>query len=173
MTPYFLWHAVLVVCAFCGLSLATFIYFKKRLQAPLVCPIGHSCDPVVHSDYSRFMGIPVELLGIIYYTIIVAAYAVMLAAPTPHGGLLGGLLLGLSGIALLFSLYLTAVQAFILKEWCTWCLISAALCAFIFAIGLKLSGAYLSPLFSLSSLEATRYLPAEALAQASILNAIR
>lgn len=140
MTPYLALHVTLIACAFCGLSLAAFIHFKKRLHTPLVCPIGHSCDPVVHSDYARFMDMPVEILGVLYYTIIVIAYAATLMVPTLHSGLLGTLLLGLSALAFLFSLYLTAVQAFILKEWCSWCLISATLCASIFFMGLKLAG---------------------------------
>ncbi len=140
MPTYFLLHLLLIACAFGGLSLAAFIHFKKRLHTPLVCPIGHSCDPVVHSDYSRFMDIPVEILGVIYYTIIVVAYAATLMVPSLHSDLLGILLLGLSAAAFLFSLYLTAVQAFILREWCTWCLISATFCAVIFFVGLKLAG---------------------------------
>lgn len=138
MTSIFALQILLIACAFGGLALAAFIHFKKRLHHPLVCPIGHSCDPVVHSDYSRFMDIPVEILGVLYYTIIVVAYAAPLMVPTLHAGLLGTFLLGLSAAAFLFSLYLTAVQAFILREWCSWCLISATLCAAIFFIGLNL-----------------------------------
>lgn len=140
MTPYLALHVLLIACAFGGLALAAFIHYKKRLHHPLVCPIGHSCDPVVHSDYSRFMDIPVELLGVLYYTIIVVAYAAALAMPMLRAGLLSTFLLGLSAAAFLFSLYLTAVQAFILREWCTWCLISATLCAIIFFAGLKVAG---------------------------------
>lgn len=144
MTPYLALHVLLIACAFGGLFLAAFIHFKKRLHHPLVCPIGHSCDPVVHSDYSRFMDIPVEILGVIYYTIMVVAYAATLALPALHSGLLGVVLVFLSAVALLFSLYLTAIQAFILREWCTWCLISATLCAVIFFVGLKLAGIEIS-----------------------------
>lgn len=140
MASYFVLHVVLIACALSGLSLAVFIHFKKRLHTPLLCPIGHSCNPVVHSDYSRFMDIPVEILGVIYYTIIVVAYAAMFMVPTLHSDLSGAFLLGLSAVAFFFSLYLTAVQAFILREWCTWCLISATLCAVIFLMGLKLAG---------------------------------
>lgn len=140
MTSYLALHVFLIACALGGLFLAVFIHFKKQLHTPLVCPIGHSCDPVVHSDYSRFMDMPVEILGIIYYTIIIVTYAAMLMIPSLHSNLLGTMLLGLSALAFLFSLYLTAVQAFILREWCTWCLISATLCAIIFLVGLKFTG---------------------------------
>ena len=129
---------VIIVLALAGLSLAAFIHVKKKLAAPLVCPIGHSCDPVVHSDYSRFMNIPVEILGILYYTLILLAYSLFVLYPEMQSQELVVSLLMSSSIAFLFSLYLTFVQAFILKEWCTWCLISAALCTGIFAMGLSL-----------------------------------
>lgn len=45
-------------------------------------------------------------------------------------------LLGLSLVAFLFSAYLTFIQAFTLRQWCTWCLISAGLCTLIFALAI-------------------------------------
>ncbi|HBV01256.1 MAG TPA: hypothetical protein DEF00_02565 [Candidatus Taylorbacteria bacterium] len=131
---------IVILCALCGFLLALFIHIKKKLSAPIVCPIGHSCDPVVHSDYSRFLGIPVEILGMVYYFLILLHYSLFSIFPAPGANELGFVFIGVSALAFLFSLYLTAVQAFILKEWCTWCLISAALCAFIFFAGLELSG---------------------------------
>ena len=41
-------------------------------------------------------------------------------------------------MATLFSFYLTYIQASKLKEWCTWCLISALLCSIIFLASLAL-----------------------------------
>jgi|SRR3989344_4107661 len=131
---------IIVLCSFFGLSLSVFIYIKKRRKKTLVCPIGHSCDPVVHSDYSRFMGIPVEILGILYYLLILVSYSAFLAYPSIKTGEVGSALLIISALAFLFSGYLTLVQAFVLKEWCTWCLISATLCTIIFFAALQLSG---------------------------------
>lgn len=149
MPSYFFLYIILIFCALGGLSLAAFIHFKKQMHHPIVCPIGHSCDPVVHSEYSRIMDIPVEILGVIYYTIIVVVYAATLAYPTLKSDILTLPILGLTTAAFLFSLYLTSVQAFILRQWCTWCLISASLCAVIFFLGFKLSGITLSSLISL------------------------
>lgn len=129
-----------IFCALCGFSLATFIHLKKKQPKPLVCPIGHTCDPVVRGDYSRFMCIPVELLGILYYLIILVSYLAFTMNPLLQSRELTLALLCISGLAFLFSAYLTFVQAFILKEWCTWCLISATLCMVIFMSGLMLAG---------------------------------
>ncbi|MDO8623748.1 MAG: vitamin K epoxide reductase family protein [bacterium] len=131
---------LIIICALGGFSLATFIYFKKKQPKPLICPIGHSCDPVVRSSYSHFMGIPVEVSGILYYLLIVLSYSALAMYPAMKTGWVELALVGFSGAAFLFSVYLTSVQAFILKEWCTWCLMSALLCMIIFFSTLQLSG---------------------------------
>lgn len=138
---------LIILSALGGLSLATYIHFKKKEPKPLVCPIGHSCDPVVHSDYSRFMRIPVELLGIAYYSIILISYSLLFTYPEVKTPATETSLLAVSGTAFLFSAYLTGVQAFVLKEWCTWCLISATLCTIIFFISFSVSGAEVMMLF--------------------------
>lgn len=140
-------YSIIIACAISGFSLATFIHLKKRVQKPLICPIGHSCDPVVRSDYSRLFGIPVELLGVLYYFIIILAYSLQLIYPGTTAEGLNVALISLSAFAFLFSLYLTAVQAFILKEWCTWCLISAALCTAILFVSLFVSGIVVESFF--------------------------
>jgi len=129
---------LILASAVAGLFIAAFIHFKKRLAAPLVCPIGHSCDPVVHSNYSLFMHIPVEILGLLYYTLTALAYALSLIYPQVHSSGLALSLAAISLIAFLFSLYLTFVQAIILREWCSWCLISAGLCTVILFSSLAL-----------------------------------
>ena len=136
MSPAYL---IIVIAAVSGLTLASYIHFKKRRNETLVCPIETTCDTVIHSDYSRFMHVPVELLGIVYYTIIVISYILFLTMPIATE-MPRVTLLWLSGGAFLFSLYLTSVQAFILKHWCTWCLISAMLCAIIFFSAFAMSG---------------------------------
>ncbi|MSU56247.1 MAG: vitamin K epoxide reductase family protein [Candidatus Taylorbacteria bacterium] len=129
---------LILLSAVGGFSLATFIHFKKKKSAPIVCPIGHSCDPVVHSDYSCFLCIPVELFGMLYYFVIICSYILLSLYPEYKEGWTETFIQSVSGIAFVFSLYLTAVQAFVLKKWCTWCLISATLCTIIFFFGLSL-----------------------------------
>ncbi len=139
--------AIILLCALGGLSLAIFIHFKKKQPESLLCPIGHSCDPVVHSDYSRFCCIPVELLGTLYYFLILVSYSLLFMYPAMKTESVEMVLLAVSGLAFLFSIYLTGVQAFILKEWCTWCLFSATLCAIIFFTTLTVSNAEITVLF--------------------------
>ena len=92
---------------------------------------GH-CDIVVRSEFSKFFGVPVDILGMLYYAGAAAAYSIFyfysgLAVPFAVFGMFG-----LASFSFLFSLYLTFIQAFNLKQWCVWCLASAGLSSFIF-----------------------------------------
>jgi hypothetical protein len=97
-----------------------------------VCPFKANCDTVVFSDYSKFFGIQVEILGIAYYLVIALFYSIFLFISAAAHQFILFIILSLSIIAFLFSLYLTFIQAFALKQWCSWCLISAGFCTIIF-----------------------------------------
>lgn len=127
--PYF----IVIAAAGVGFFISRHIARKKKDGKPLVCPIGFECDTVVRSAYSRIAGIPLEYFGMAYYALIAAGYAFLYAVPTllvPPALSFG--VLAASGGAALFSLYLTGVQLFALKQWCSWCLASATLCLVIF-----------------------------------------
>ena len=123
-----------------GFLIAAYIRSHKKTGQTLICPAGTTCDTVIHSDYSRFFGIPVEFLGMAYYGIIAVSYGIFLVRPELAYPTVDFLLLGLSLVALLFSVYLTFIQAFTLRQWCTWCLISAAFSTAIFFLALAGSG---------------------------------
>lgn len=130
---------VLILLALGGFALSFYIYKKKQTKAVLVCLIKLDCDAVVHSDYSKFFGVPLEYVGMFYYAMIAASYAFFLFIPLIISPPFALAILSLTSVALLFSAYLTFIQAFNLKQWCTWCLMSAGLSAFIFIISLAAS----------------------------------
>ncbi len=127
---------LLIFIGFTGFLLAFYIYTKKREKKPLVCPLRTSCESVVHSDYSRFMGIPVELLGMFYYAFVALVHGIFLALSHTPSGEFFVISLLVSFVAFLFSAYLISIQAFVLRQWCTWCIFSATLCVLIFSITL-------------------------------------
>ena len=122
----------LIAAALGGFALSFFIFISKRKAKPIACPMDGHCDDVVRSEFSKFFGVPVEILGMLYYAVAAAAYSVFyfysgLAVP-----LAAFAMFGLASFSFLFSLYLTFIQAFSLKQWCVWCLASAGLSSFIF-----------------------------------------
>lgn len=127
---------VVILVALAGFSVATFIHHKKQTKKPLVCPLRSNCDTVIHSDYSHVLGIPIELLGMGYYAFIASYHLWFIISPSSITQLAVLVLLLVSTIAFLFSIYLTAIQAFVLKEWCMWCLTSATFCLSIFLLTL-------------------------------------
>ncbi len=122
----------LIAASLGGFALAFFIFISKRKAKPIACPMDGHCDDVVRSEFSKFFGVPVEILGMLYYASVFVAYSIFyfysgLAVPLAAFGMFG-----LASFSFLFSLYLTFIQAFNLKQWCVWCLASAGLSSFIF-----------------------------------------
>jgi len=127
---------ILITLGLGGLGISSYIFKKKRAKKVLVCPIGADCDSVVHSDFSKFFGIPLEIIGLFYYSLVVVAYISFLFLPELAHLSLMFALVAIGATALLFSAYLTFIQAFSLKQWCTWCLGSATISFFIFFLSL-------------------------------------
>lgn len=105
----------------------------KTKNTPLVCPIGFDCDAVVNSDYSRFFGVPVEIFGMIYYALVSGVYLFLLFIAEAPFFIIGSTMI-VSFSAFVFSAYLIAIQIFILKKGCSWCIVSALLCLTIFIL---------------------------------------
>lgn len=125
-----------VFIAFGGVLLSLFLFHKKRRKSePFICPLRGQCSEVIHSDYSRFLGVPVEIIGLAYYALVALGHGLVLGFPESLGWLDLPLLVA-SAAAFLFSLYLTFIQIVALRKLCTWCLLSATFCLFIFALTL-------------------------------------
>lgn len=130
--PHAFFYLIIIAAAITGFSIAFYIRRKKQSGGTLVCPLNSNCETVIHSDYSRFLGIPLEFLGMAYYAIIALSYLIFLARPEIAAPSAVFVILTLSTMAFLFSLYLTFLQAFTLRQWCTWCLTSATISTLIF-----------------------------------------
>jgi vitamin-K-epoxide reductase (warfarin-sensitive) len=85
-----------------------------------------NCDIVNRSEYSEVAGIPVAGIGVLGYTALFVLATFWKSRPeTPIRLLIAAL------VGLVFALWLTYIEAYVLKTWCILCLISQAL---IFAI---------------------------------------
>ena len=90
-----------------------------------VCTINETfdCDIVNKSSYSEILGIPVSILGLLAYAVLFVGVLVYDRKRSPK---LLQLLMSLGAAGLLFSLYLTSIEAFVLYTWCLLCLASQA-----------------------------------------------
>lgn len=129
-------YTFIVFIAMGGLGVSSYIYYTKKVGKNLVCPVGSNCDVVIRSKYSKFLWIPLEYLGMFYYSIIIIAYTTLIFTNNILPKLFLFSLAIMTLGAFLFSLYLLFVQAFLLRQWCIWCLLSAMLSITIFIVSL-------------------------------------
>jgi uncharacterized membrane protein len=105
-------------------------YAKSKTE---FCEIGQNfnCDIVNRSEYSTVMGIPVAGIGVAGYGILLILSTLRRARTETPNWLIGAAIAGLG-----FALYLTYVEAYVLKTWCILCLISLALISLISLLAL-------------------------------------
>jgi uncharacterized membrane protein len=121
---------LILLSSLIGFLLSLHIYRHKYQKKVLVCPLKAKCDPVIHSEYSRFLGIENTILGMLYYYFIFIFYIFYIISGYTNK-YFEFIIFNLSILAVLFSVYLTFIQLFKLKQLCSWCLFSAFLCLII------------------------------------------
>jgi uncharacterized membrane protein len=101
--------------ALAGIAVAGYLTWAHFADEPIVCVAGGGCEAVQESEYAEIAGIPVALLGLVAYSTV----AGLIAWDAPYARL-GAATISLVG--LLFSIYLLAVQLFVIDAVCVWCL---------------------------------------------------
>jgi uncharacterized membrane protein len=88
------------------------------------------------APYSSVGPIPVALIGLVGYAIIFALTWLKDWAPL-RDGYLPEMLVGVVGLGFLFTLGLTALEAFVIHAYCRYCLISAAVMTIMLFLSLS------------------------------------
>ena len=125
---------VIATLAFIGMIDALFLSIKRN-AGPIPCHVTHGCTDVLTSKYSEVAGIPLSWLGLAFYvTVLSLAVFSVFEDPKNDSGLPLRAIFYLSGVGLIISALLVGIQAFILKAFCEYCLLSAALILSIFLL---------------------------------------
>ncbi|OGY89967.1 MAG: hypothetical protein A2927_02725 [Candidatus Komeilibacteria bacterium RIFCSPLOWO2_01_FULL_45_10] len=123
-----------------GLLNAAYLYWQhwqyQEKSRPMFCPIGGRCEEVVQSKYARTFGVSNDLGGILFYLVLAGLLA--LNQSTFNQEIIVKLMVLAVFGGFVFSTYLLYVQFFILKKFCTWCLIANLINYAIFIIVLIL-----------------------------------
>ncbi len=140
-------YLLTIAIALAGFFLALYMFQKKRNKVEhFVCPLRGNCTDVIGSRYSHFLGIPVEILGLVYYSFIVLGYTAIVSFPVlMDQSIVKIIALFASTFAVTFSFYLTFIQFAFLKKLCTWCLVSAFFCFSLFLLSLTISSSVILP----------------------------
>lgn len=89
------------------------------------------CGKVLRSEYAVVLGIPVALLGVLYYAAIFLTLLTLLIREQKKAKYI---LLVLSAIGFAVSIFFVIVQLLIIKAICLYCIASALLCTSLFFI---------------------------------------
>ena len=128
------WFApVIIGLALIGFADATFLTVEHYRQAIIPCTIVHGCQVVTTSRYATIGPIPIALLGALYYLAVIVTVALTFEGQRP---IWRRLLPWLTMSGFVFSLYLVALQAFVIHAFCLYCLLSAGTSTLIFLASL-------------------------------------
>lgn len=123
-TPGARWQPVVatVLCLF-GLGVATYLTLTHfDSSVPLSCPAGGgfvNCEKVTTSPQSEIFGIPVAVLGLVYFVPMLVLNVPAAWHSVDRRVHLARLVLAVAGVGMV--LYLVSAELFLIGNLCLWC----------------------------------------------------
>ncbi len=133
------WNWLTPLLCTIGLGIAGYLSHVEVAQVEAVCgPIG-DCNAVQQSEYARLFGVlPIGLLGAVGYTMILAAWLLGRLSEHRLARLANLSIRGMTTFGILFSIYLTFLEPFVIGATCAWCLTSSIVMAALFWLSLPM-----------------------------------
>lgn len=124
---------IFAILSVIGLGDASYLTMEHVRGAVPLCIGVSGCAVVTTSSYSSIAGIPVAILGALFY---LAIFIGTIAYFDTKNSKILRYTARLTPLGFLFSLWFLYVQAFILHAFCTWCLLSATTSTLLFITGI-------------------------------------
>lgn len=122
-----------LIFAIVGFVDAAYLTWQHYTNSIPPCTL-HGCETVLTSSYAQIGPFPVSLFGAAYYLAMIVAGALLIEGATR---LRPWMMAGVS-VGILFTGYLTILQAFVIHAWCQYCLLSAGTSVVLFILGVML-----------------------------------
>jgi len=120
--------------ALAGMFVALYLtLYKLGYIGSLVCAVG-SCETVQTSKWALLLGQPVGAWGVAFYVAVLGVSLAGLSPALAERRSVSQLLVGMTGFGVVFSLWLTYLELFVIHAICQWCVISAILTIVLLAI---------------------------------------
>lgn len=126
LTPFWI-----IAATFIGLGDTLYLSYYQWLGITPTCAIG-GCEIVLNSVYSKFMGVPLSYIGLVFYLYMLALAVVVAYDPTGKGTRFA--MIAYATIGLLFSIGFELTQIFVIHAICMYCAISAATTLLLFIL---------------------------------------
>lgn len=119
-----------------GVFVSSYLYlYKIGKIGTLACGTG-GCEAVQTSDWARFLGVEVSLIGLLGYLGLFLAALAGLQPPLVARRGVALLLVAMSGLGVAFTIYLTALEVFVIHAICRWCVGSAVIILLVLLVSL-------------------------------------
>lgn len=110
-------YDIIVFLALFAAGVSLYLTISHYLGFRVPCDITHGCQTVLTSKYSEIFGVPLSLLGIIYFVGVIG-----FALLANHYSLWRKLLTILLGLGTVSAIYFLSIQFFVLHTVCQYCL---------------------------------------------------
>jgi uncharacterized membrane protein len=126
----------MAVFSLIGVLIAAYMsLYKLGVIQTLACGTG-ACEVVQESPWANFLGIPVPFWGAGGYGLLLAASLTGMQPGRNGDRRIAIVLLGAATIAVVFSGYLSWIEATRILAWCRWCIGSAVVASALFLLSL-------------------------------------
>ena len=123
---------IAALIALAGVFVALYLtLYKLGYIGTLACGVG-SCETVQTSRWATLLGAPVAVWGVGYYLGVLALTLVGLRGDLVDSRPLARVLVAVTATGVLFSLWLTYLELWVIHAICMWCVVSALLALALF-----------------------------------------
>ncbi len=122
----------MIILFILGMIVALYLSYVETQAVKAVCgPVG-DCNAVQSSKYARLFGVlPVGVLGVLGYVGMLAAWLIGKSRWNKIANLARLAFFGMALFGVIFSIYLTYLEPFVIRAVCMWCLSSAVIMTLI------------------------------------------
>lgn len=120
------WSRFIPLLSVLGLVIAGYLSFIEVTHAEAFCgPVG-DCNSVQQSPYAVILGfLPIGVLGLIGFAAILISWILKRYGPDSWNQALSMLIWAMALFGVIFSIYLTYLEPFVIGATCMWCISSA------------------------------------------------
>lgn len=129
-----------------GLIVSGYLTYVELTSSTAACGVAISgCGEVQSSPYAILFGfLPIALLGVIGYIGILLAWLGKKWLPLKYKNFINMGMWGLGFFGIIFSIYLTYLEVFVLRATCSWCILAAVFMIMLFWISIQDAQEYFS-----------------------------
>ena len=122
----------ITLIGFIGFLDSVYLTAKRFIGGPIPCFVFTGCDTVAQSPYALLFGVPLSVIGIFYYLSVILLVVFYFGTKQQIAMKMFSLL---SVVGFLASIYFIYLQAFVIKAFCFYCILSAVTSTTLFILG--------------------------------------